>query len=108
MFFKERDLNSLFNYLHLSIISQLKNTPQKSFHPISFPALGGSDYTNTYSDETFTPGSANGVFRCLEVKLLDDNAFEGNHVFLVTLITADSNVVLGTSETEITILDNYG
>ena len=73
-----------------------------------FPALGGSDYIDTSSDETFTPGSDNGAVRCLNVRILDDNAYERNHVFLLTLITADSNVILGTSVTEITILDNYG
>ena len=69
--------------------------------------MAGSDYTSVSSVQTFTSGSNNGSTRCIDIRITDDNAFEGNESFRITLSTADSNVVLGT-DTDVTITDYNG
>ena len=68
--------------------------------------LSGFDFVMTTSDQTFISGSSNGSTRCLNVSIHEDNTLEGNQIFSVNLSTEDSNVVLGTAITVITIIDN--
>lgn len=43
---------------------------------------------------------------CVNITVLNDNALEGNETFGVNLTAMDSNVIIGTAATAITIIDN--
>ncbi len=67
-----------------------------------------SDYTRVpqaSSHVIFGSGSTNNVMKCLEIPILEDNAFEGNQTFNVTLTTSDPVIIDNTMIT-ITITDN--
>ena len=71
-------------------------------------AMAGYDFSTAFQNKVFTMGSANNSFRCSVISIIDDAALEGNQTFRVTLSTLDPNVMLGTSTTTVTILDNDG
>lgn len=56
---------------------------------------------------TVPEGSTNGsMLPCLEVTIDDDAALEGEETFAVTLTTPVMYVMLGNTETEVTISDD--
>ena len=58
---------------------------------------------------TFSTGSTDSTTQCLNVTIEDDgDAVEGDETFTVTLMDSDDGVMLGNSETNVTILDNEG
>ena len=70
--------------------------------------MAGLDYTSITSNQTFTSGSTNNTTRCINVSISEDHVFEGNHTFTVILTTDDPSIMLGTSVTAITIIDDDG
>ena len=67
-------------------------------------ATAGSDYTATSGTLTFAPGQLSKTFT---VPIINDNVFEGNETFNVTLSNATSGVIVGPpSSMVITIQDN--
>lgn len=71
-------------------------------------AMAGSDYINDSSIEVFPSGSTDGVSRCLDITILDDDAIEGNQTFNVTVTTLDPDVLLWAYVTTVTITGNDG
>lgn len=76
--------------------------------PHVYAAMAGFDYTSISIGQVFASGSANGTMRCVNICVQDDEALEGNQTFAVVLSTSDSNVVLGTDVTVVSIIDNDG
>ena len=70
-------------------------------------ALNGSDYATLSLNHTFVDGSQNGTTFCVEIYILDDEAFETTEIFTLELTTLDSSVRLG-SNALISIIDNDG
>ena len=70
--------------------------------------MAGYDLHTAFQNEVFRLGSANNSFRCSVISIIDDAALEGNQMFRVTLSTLDLNVMVKTSTTTVTILDNDG
>ena len=77
---------------------------QNSIHA----AMAGFDYTSISVSQIFASGSANGTTRCVDIFVQDDEALEGNQTFTLAIATSDSNVVLGTDVTVISIMDDDG
>ena len=71
-------------------------------------AMAGFDYINISVSQIFASGSANGTTMCVDIFVQDDEALEGNQTFTVAVATSDSNVVLDTDVTLITIMDDDG
>ena len=71
-------------------------------------AMADFDYIGISVSQIFASGSTNGTTRCLDIFVQDDEALEGNQTFIVAMATSDSNVVLDTDVTLITIIDNDG
>ena len=70
--------------------------------------MAGYDFCGAIENGIFTLGSTNNSMRCFAISIIDDAALEGNQTFRVTLSTLDPNVMLGTSMTTVTIMDNDG
>ena len=68
--------------------------------------MAGSDYFSDLSSIIFDSESPDNTTRCVNIIILDDDALEGNQTFALTLTTADPDVILGTTETDITITDD--
>ena len=72
----------------------------------------GSDYSLTSTTVIFESGMTNnGSTQCVEIQIEDDDIYEEDEVFLVTIITVapSSAAVIGTpSEVTKTIQDNAG
>ena len=71
-------------------------------------AMAGFDYTSISVNQIFASGSANGTTKCVDIFVRDDETLEGNQTFTVAIATSDSNVMLGTDVTVISIVDNDG
>ena len=57
----------------------------------------------------FPAASTNGATRCFTVTIAaDDAVLDGDKTFTVTLTTTDSDVMLGNSQTIVTIMDDEG
>ena len=71
-------------------------------------AVGGSDYEPVVSRELTVPrGAYDGDnSQCVDVNIIDDSALEGDETFSIELTTANTVVMLGNNETEISISDN--
>ena len=59
-----------------------------------------------FFDEYFTTGSINGAMICVNITILDDSILEENETFTMTLTTADSDVIIGTTMAAIIIIDD--
>ena len=68
-------------------------------------ALAGSDYIGVSSDEVLNSASKH---RCVNITILEDSVFHGNQTFTVNLTALDPNVLLETSATVITIVEDDG
>ena len=69
-------------------------------------AIAGFDYFYTSAAQTFTSGSGNGTIRCVTISLINDNVFDGEQTFTVSLTTPDPNVLITNAETIITIQED--
>ena len=74
----------------------------------TFVAVASFDYISVISPTTFASGSPDNATRCLNITIVDDDALEGDQTFISSLTTADPDVILGTTQTDITITDNDG
>ena len=79
----------------------------ESYRLGSFTALDDIDYIGVSSYLTYTSGSSNGTTKCVEIRILDDKAFEGNQYFTVTYFTSDRSVRIR-SGTFVSIVDDDG
>ena len=70
--------------------------------------MDGHDYTGVTSFLVFVSQSTNSATRCADISITDDDVFEGDQTFIVTLTTPDTSVVLGSTDTVVTITDNDG
>ena len=70
--------------------------------------MAGLDFIGISACQIFASGSANGTTMCVDIFVQDDEALEGNQTFTVAIATSDSNVVLDTDVTVISIMDNDG
>ena len=70
--------------------------------------MAGVDYISVSSNQTFPSGSTNNATRCINISISEDQAFEGDHTFTVILTTDDTSIMLGTTVTVITIIDDDG
>jgi hypothetical protein len=70
--------------------------------------MAGEDYISIFEFENFTSGSPDGATKCVDIRILDDDALEGEQTFTLTLTTSDPDVMLGNNVTTITIIDNEG
>lgn len=70
--------------------------------------MANSDYTSISSDEVFTSGPTDNATRCVDITLLPEDPLEGDQTFTVMLTTSDPDVMLGTSVTTITIINDDG
>ena len=73
--------------------------------------LVGSDYSPPTPFEVFYPaGSEIGTQKCVNISIMDDDAFEGTHTFTVELIDPGNTFcnVVSPSAIQIDILDNEG
>ena len=57
---------------------------------------------------TFAAGSSLGTQECVDVIITDDDVFEDDETFTVTLTTDDGSVDTVPDRTDITIVDNEG
>ena len=75
-------------------------------HPLL--TVAGSDYVAGPLQATFSTSSVEGSTSCVDIGILQDMAFEGDHSFGVEVISATPSVVMvGTpSEEIVTILDD--
>ena len=72
-------------------------------------AVAGSDYTVASSTLTFpATTSTDDPMQCVNISITDDDEFEGNETFTVTLTTTNPQVTVGNTETAIIITDNEG
>ena len=60
--------------------------------------------TLTFSETT----STDDVMQCIDVDITNDNVFEGNETFTVTLTTTNPRVTLENNEATVTITDDEG
>ena len=71
----------------------------------------GSDYIATTTMVTFLGGVAsNGDTQCVEIQIVDDDIYEEDEVFVVSIstVTPSSSVMIGTQSINKTIWDNAG
>ena len=71
----------------------------------------GSDYIATTTMVTFPSGmTENGDNQCVEIQIIDDDIYEEDEVFLVSISTVmpPSSVMIGTQSINKTIWDNAG
>ena len=66
-------------------------------------ALAGSDYTTTSESRQFAMGSDDDDMACIMVTITDDDMFEIDETFIVTLTVTTSGVSLGNAMTTVTI-----
>ena len=67
---------------------------------------GGDDYDSGPYNITFTAGTANNSFT---ITISDDNAFEDNESFVVTITSLPSIITVGSPhQTTVTIVDDDG
>ena len=73
-----------------------------------YVSVAGSDYVAGPLQATFPTTSVEGSTSCVDIRILQDLALEGDHSFGVEVISATPSVVLvGTpSEETVTILDD--
>ena len=55
----------------------------------------------------FSSGSSNGDAICVNITIIDDNILEVDQFFILTLSTADENVILEEHEIVIGIIDQF-
>ena len=73
-------------------------------------AVAGMDYIMT-SDSSleFPVGAVNGdMFQCLTVMVTNDEIIEGDETFTVTLTVNTAGVLVGNTETTVTIMTSTG
>ena len=71
----------------------------------------GSDYIATTTMVTFLSGMTNNEStQCVEIQIIDDDIYEEDEVFLVSIstVTPSSAVMIGTQSINKTIWDNAG
>ena len=72
----------------------------------------GQDYNvPTPPTVTFTTGAMNGAIECLNITLIDDDNYEGNHSFTAeidSIVPATLDIDISNSSATILILDNNG
>ena len=71
----------------------------------------GSDYIATTTMVTFLSGMTNNEStQCVEIQIIDDDIYEEDEVFLVSISTVmpPSSVMIGTQSINKTIWDNAG
>ena len=56
----------------------------------------------------FVTGSTDSSMECVNITILDDDAFEGDQTFTVSISTSDLSVMFGTNTMSVTITDNDG
>lgn len=71
-----------------------------------YTALEGFDYVAMAYTKSFPIGSMNSATLCVNITIVDDEVLEENQEFFVSLSTKDPGVILESSETIITIMDN--
>ena len=69
--------------------------------------LAGIDFVGLSSVETFSSGSSTGDTICINITIIDDNILEIEQFFILTLSTADENVILEEYEIVINIIDQF-
>ena len=69
-------------------------------------AKSGFDYMGVSTDVVFPAGIINGAMRCIDIVIFNDNLFEDDETFTVTLITSSSVVSLGNNVTIVNIIDS--
>ena len=75
---------------------------------VALSALDISDYLSGHFLVTFPTGSIDNDAQCVHISIINDTALEGDQTFTLSLSTTDSNVLLGTNLTTVTITDNDG
>ena len=71
-------------------------------------AQNGTDYDGFFATLTFPARSSNGNSQCIDVQILDDNIFEEDEYFIISLILfpMPPGVTVQRSNVTITIEDN--
>ena len=69
-----------------------------------------SDYIAVLSTQTFMSGSRNGATRCIDIAIVDNDVYEGNKYFIISLELTMRNpyVLLEVTAINITIIDYDG
>ena len=69
----------------------------------------GDDYTVMSDSTTFGSGATNGDTACISIDIVDDDDFEGDHDFLVQILSISPSIASGGgSLATVTIQDNNG
>ena len=71
-------------------------------------AEAGEDYDMMSSSISFPTNSSDGTMECMNFTIVDNDAFELNETFTVTLTVNTAGVMVGNTITEVTITDNEG
>ena len=66
------------------------------------------DYNMMSSSISFPTTSSDGAMECMNITIMDDDAFELNETFTVTLTVNTAGVMVGNTITEVTITDDEG
>ena len=71
-------------------------------------AEAGEDYEMMSSSISFPTTSSGGAMECMNITIMDNDAFELNETFTVTLTVNTAGVMVGNTITEVTITDDEG
>ena len=75
---------------------------------ISGTAEAGEDYYMMSTSISFPTNSSDGAMECMNFTIMDNDAFELNETFTVTLTVNTAGVMEGNTITEVTITDDEG
>ena len=74
-----------------------------------FLFLDGQDYTGLVQHTlTFPSGSSSGATECVNISIIDDEAFEKDEVFSVHIVDFEEGIIFNTSYVEVMITDDEG
>ena len=71
-------------------------------------AEAGEDYDMMSTSISFPTNSSDGAMECMNFTIMDNDAFELNETFTMTLTVNTAGVMVGNSITEVTIADDEG
>ena len=71
-------------------------------------ATDGSDYKGTSMDIIFAAGTINGSIQCMDIPISNTRTVEEDEIFIVTLTSSSSNLMLGNNVTTVIITDIDG